>query len=304
MKKGAKVYITGRTLEPLKKTSSLGSLRQTADQVEARGGKCVPVRCDHSQGEEVKGLFEQVQNENDGQLDILVNNAWSAADNIFDNFGMPFWEMPISAWDDNNTAGLRNNYICAVYAARMMTKRNSGLIVNISSYGGIHAAFSFNVPYGVGKEACDRMTADCARELEGSNVAFVSLYPSQVKTEFVTQLLKEPGKGTDKDVNERRKKGRDIIAGITTHETIEYSGQCIIGLATDKNIMKKTGKIYTTYDLGREYGLTDKEGFGPNDVRSVKRLLLWGGYKRIAPYTPAFLRIPKWALSLAGNKFG
>ncbi len=31
----------------------------------------------------------------------------------------------------------------------MMVKRNQGLIVNISSYGGVR--YLFNVPYGVGK---------------------------------------------------------------------------------------------------------------------------------------------------------
>ena len=45
----------------------------------------------------------------------------------------------------------RSNYIAAHYAANMMVKRNSGLIVNISSAGGLR--YLFNIPYGVGKEA-------------------------------------------------------------------------------------------------------------------------------------------------------
>lgn len=54
-------------------------------------------------------------------------------------------------WDDINNVGLRNHYICSVYAARMMAKRKIGLIVNISSIGGLQ--YVFNVCYGVGKEA-------------------------------------------------------------------------------------------------------------------------------------------------------
>ena len=50
----------------------------SAVQVEERGGKCIPVQCDHSKDEEIKNLFEKIKNEQDGQLDVLVNNAYSA----------------------------------------------------------------------------------------------------------------------------------------------------------------------------------------------------------------------------------
>ncbi len=51
--------------------------------------------------------------------------------------------------------------------------------MNVSSIGGLR--YLFNVAYGVGKAACDRMAADCALELKGSNVAMVSLWPGAVR---------------------------------------------------------------------------------------------------------------------------
>ena len=48
-------------------------------QVEERGGKCIPVQCDHSNEEEIEKLFEKIKSEQDGQLDVLVNNAYSGA---------------------------------------------------------------------------------------------------------------------------------------------------------------------------------------------------------------------------------
>ena len=45
----------------------------------------------------------------------------------------------------------RNHYYCTVYAARLMVPRKQGLIVTISSPGGLR--YLFNVPYGVGKAA-------------------------------------------------------------------------------------------------------------------------------------------------------
>ena len=51
--------------------------------------------------------------------------------------------------------------------------------MNVSSMGGLR--YLFNVAYGVGKAACDRMAADCGIELKGSNVAMVSLWPGPVR---------------------------------------------------------------------------------------------------------------------------
>ena len=62
-----------------------------------------------------------------------------------------------------------------------MTENKTGLIVNVSSGGGLK--YIFNVAYGVGKAACDRMASDCAVELKKHNVAMVSIWPGGVKTE-------------------------------------------------------------------------------------------------------------------------
>ena len=70
---------------------------------------------------------------------------------------------------------------------RIMTENKTGLIINVSSGGGLR--YLFNVAYGVGKAACDRMAADCAMELKKHNVAMVSLWPGAVKTEKVQDMV-------------------------------------------------------------------------------------------------------------------
>jgi NAD(P)-dependent dehydrogenase (short-subunit alcohol dehydrogenase family) len=69
--------------------------------------------------------------------------------------------------------------------------------VNVSSIGGLR--YLFNVAYGVGKAACDRMAADCALELKGSNVAMVSLWPGAVRylPRTVLRIFCLPGSGLD-----------------------------------------------------------------------------------------------------------
>jgi NAD(P)-dependent dehydrogenase (short-subunit alcohol dehydrogenase family) len=117
---------SGRTLED-NDSSAPGSLRHTANevrkkhifwenltkiqlQIESRGGKAIPVACDHNKDAEVDKVFEQIEKEQ-GRLDILVNNAYSAVDALFNNFGKPFWEIPESIWDNINGVGLRYDLI-------------------------------------------------------------------------------------------------------------------------------------------------------------------------------------------------
>lgn len=45
----------------------------------------------------------------------------------------------------------RGHYFFSVYASRLMVAQGRGLIVTISSMGGLR--YLFNVPYGVGKAA-------------------------------------------------------------------------------------------------------------------------------------------------------
>ena len=45
--------------------------------MEARGGKCIAIQCDHSKDEDIERVFEKIQSEENGCLDILVNNAYS-----------------------------------------------------------------------------------------------------------------------------------------------------------------------------------------------------------------------------------
>src|ERR1700742_1881549 len=70
---GATVYVTGRTLQsgsaPLP-----GTIGETAEAVDRRGGRGIAVAVDHADDAQVAALFEQVQRKQ-RRLDILVNNA-------------------------------------------------------------------------------------------------------------------------------------------------------------------------------------------------------------------------------------
>ncbi|KAE9546060.1 hypothetical protein FO519_010728, partial [Halicephalobus sp. NKZ332] len=209
----------------------------------------------HSDMAQVKSLFEQIDAENQGQLDVLVNNAYSGVVNIGENTGKDFYEQNPEIWDDINNVGLRNHYFCSVYATRMMVKNRSGLIVNISSAGGLK--YLFNVAYGVGKEAVDRMATDMAVELKDENVTAISLWPGAVKTELLTKYVSE---GLVKNSRHKEVSDEATEKMFTEGESVEFSGKAIVALASDPKVHKLTGRTLMTADLGEKYGFTDIDG--------------------------------------------
>lgn len=295
---GATVYITGR--KPEKSLQSqypgLPTLEHTAEDIRRRGGKAVPVYCDHTDHKDIAQLFEQINKENDGTLNILVNSAYSGAKDMAEAGSVPFFEADPLLWDSVNNVGLRNNYICCVHAARMMVKRKSGLIVNISSAGGLQ--YTFNVPYGVGKAALDRMSADMAVELTPYGVSIVSLWPGMVRTEF-SDVLRKEGK-LEKMVQQTT---AAIDRSFKESESPEFPGKAVVALASDKKVIRKTGKILMTYDLACEYGFKDVDGRMPMDIRRVSTALEFFGFTKTASMMPSFVRIPLWGLHFASYKF-
>ena len=237
---GATVYVTGRTLEegaaPLP-----GTVGATADEVTALGGQGIAVVCDHREDDQVAALFERLQKEH-GRLDVLVNNAFLIPPEL--TSGKPFWEVPISNWDDMIGVGTRSAYVASVYAVPLMTTQKSGLIANISSSGALE--YAWHVAYGVGKCALDRFTADAAHELRKHDVAVVSLWPGLVRTERTVRVGNAiPGLDLD------------------TAESSRFTGRAIAHLAADPKVMVKTGRAVASRALADEYGFTDIDGSLP-----------------------------------------
>lgn len=273
---GATVYITGRSLEPsntLKKVS--GSLQETQLAVEEAGGICIPVQLDHRDDEQVRLLFKRIQDEQQGQLDLLVNNVFSGVQAIADAYGKPFWQSDPNLWDEVNNVGLRSHYISSVFAARMMSKQKQGIIITISSWGGM--SYIFGAAYGAGKAACDRLAADMAVELKPDNIASISLWPGIVGTENLTKFAQEMDESEDKKT----------FGDGYNWETPLLTGRVIATLAGEPNIMRYTGKVQIVAELAEKYHLVDQNGTKPVSLRSLRFLI---------PFTFPALRKYLWLI--------
>ena len=230
---GATVYVTARTLRPGDGPRA-GSLEATVEEIAGLGGHAIPVRCDHAVDADVDALFARVRDEQ-GRLDVLVNNAFRPAPHMDPR--RPFWETPISDWDDLVDVGARSAYTGAHHAAQTMVPAGHGLIVNVSSAGAIR--YFHHLVYGIAKVALDRLTRDAARPLAPHGVAMVSIWPYLVLTETVQAMA-----GVD-----------DAIT-----ESTRFSGRAVVGLATDPAVLTLTGKAFTTRALADRYGFVDVDG--------------------------------------------
>lgn len=257
---GATVYVTGRTVREGDYYLP-GTVGGTASECEARGkdsgGKGIAVACNHADDEAVARLFEQIRNEQ-GRLDILVNNAFSLSDDLLEPKG--FWEKPLSnleMWD----VGVKSNYVAAWHAAQIMVPQKSGLIVAISGFAAV--TYTYGVIFGTSKSAVDRMARDMAIELEPHNVASLAMWQGLTLTEKAKDNLAKVG---DKMTN-----------SITSMQgsSVEHPGRVIAAMASDPDIMKRSGGEFVTAELAQEYGITDVDGSVIASARATRGSPIW-----------------------------
>jgi NAD(P)-dependent dehydrogenase (short-subunit alcohol dehydrogenase family) len=253
---GATVFVTGRTVtaddQPLP-----GTVGETAAEIDSLGGRGVALACDHHVDAQVEAVFEQVRRDS-GRLDVLVNNVFSSPAMV-PWLGRPFWELPIEAWDETIDIGVRSHYVASRYAVPLLFAAGGGVIVNVSSSGAIQ--YAHNVPYGVGKAAVDKMTADMAHELATHAVAVVSVWPGLVRTELVSMGARETEDG--RQVLGLPGEGEFDLADA---ESPRFTGRAVVALATDRDVMDRSGRAFPVAGLADDYGFTDVDG-GRGGVR-------------------------------------
>lgn len=275
-KEGARVIVTGRQKSRQTGELQAGGLEGSAAEINAAalsGGSCKAVFCDHADDASVEKAIAEIF-ASEGRLDILVNNAFSGADSDDGDLRGSFWDRPLSHWDSFHVVGLRSHYAATVLAVRHWVKAGTRgpLVVNIGSAAGL--AYFFDVAYGAGKAGVDRLTADSAHELKEHGVAVVSIWPGAVKTEVVQRNL-DTGKA----------KNPEAFADM---ESTEMTGRGIAALAADPDVMRWSGKVALTPELGEEYGFTDTDGkihWGGNDFMRQAR--------KGMGYPPSQWRLPK-----------
>ncbi len=114
------------------------------------------------------------------KLDILVNNAGTLHDNLV---GM-IRQEDISNTFSTNVNGIIYNL---QFAARLMTRKKAGSIINISSLVG-RVGNEGQVVYGGSKAAVIGITLSAARELAPKNIRVNAIAPGFINTDLIKPL--------------------------------------------------------------------------------------------------------------------
>jgi NAD(P)-dependent dehydrogenase (short-subunit alcohol dehydrogenase family) len=234
---GARVFGLGRTRREGDHELP-GSLDSLVAEAEREGGSIVPIACDLRADDQIEALFATLA-KSAGRLDVVVNAAFLLPDDIEPD--RPFFETPIAWYDDMLDVGTRSAYVLLHQASQLMVPAGSGLVVNISSAGA--RDFHLHLAYSVGKCALERITRDGGMQLHPYGVAVVSIWPYFVRTERLAAVDAE-----------------EWNHDMESAESQRFTGRGVVALASDPNVLARSGGAFTSRELALAYGFEDVGG--------------------------------------------
>lgn len=169
---GAKVYITARKAEACDKAAAELS----------KIGVCVSIPADLATNEGRKQLIEKLT-EDEGKLDVLVNNAGAS-------WGAPFDEYPEDGWDKVMNINLKAPFMLTRDITPLLVAAASvedpARIINIGSIDGLIVPNVENYAYAPSKAAIHHLTRVLAITLAPRHITVNAIAPGP----FESQMMK------------------------------------------------------------------------------------------------------------------
>lgn len=250
---GATVWCTGRSVRgtPASGADRPETIEETAERVDARGGRGIAVRTDHTVEADVAALCERIGRES-GRLDVLVNDVWGGDAHI--EWGKRIWEANPEATRLLLERSVFSHVLTSRYAVPLLLRSERGLLVEITDGDGF--GFRGNLLYDLVKMSVIRLAFGLSRELRRTNVTALALTPGYLRSEFMLDLY-----GVTEET------WRDAIARVpdfAASESPGFVGRAVAALAADPHVRRKEGRVHSSWGLSREYGFTDLDGARPD----------------------------------------
>ncbi len=186
---GATVFCTGRaTREHRSEVGRPKPIEETADLVNAAGGRGIAVAVDHLDVEAVRALVRRIDEEQ-RRLDVLVNDVWGA-EHLF------AWDTPL--WEHDLDAGLRllrlaieTHLVTSHVALPLLIRSPGGLVVEMPDGTRDYSARTSRVSafYDLAKSAVRRLTFALARELAPHGCTALALTPGWLRSEAMLEAF-------------------------------------------------------------------------------------------------------------------
>ena len=172
-KEGVDIAICARRKEPLE--AAAGEIAK------ATGRKIVAITADLRQDKDAKNFVEQGHKAL-GRVDIMVNNAGSAAGGVIEHLTEDDWEK-----------GLQLKFMgyvrCLRYVLPIMVKQGGGRVVNLIGNDGVKPSY-WEICPGAANAAGQNLTLSLAGQYGKNGISFVAVNPGPVRTERWAGLVK------------------------------------------------------------------------------------------------------------------
>ena len=203
-------------------------------------------------------LFGRVRAEQ-GRLDVHVNDIWGG--DALTEWGTPFWELSTAKGLEMLERAVHSHIITSRHGAPLMVERNAGLIVEVTD--GDTLGYCGNLFYDLAKNAVIRLAYAMAGDLRAHRVTALAITPRFLRSEAVLDTC---------GVTEAN--WRDAIEEdpyFAESETPCLVGRAIAALAADPDVAAKSGGLFSSWALAKEYGFTDLDGRQPDWSRFFSR---------------------------------
>jgi NAD(P)-dependent dehydrogenase (short-subunit alcohol dehydrogenase family) len=264
---GATVYCTGRSIrgEP-SPYARPETIEETAEMITDAGGNATAVRVDHTDEAQVEALFARVQSEQK-RLDTLVNSV--AGEDPRMGGWESFWKSDLSYLAEGLRQAVVSHLVTAKHAVPLMIKKKRGLIVEVTE-GDFLVSGSGNVMRDLAKSGHKSLAISFAESLRSHGIAAVAITPGFLRSEMMLQHFGV----TEATWRNAGKKDPHFLHS----ESPLFVGRAVAALAADSNVLARSGDVYSSWELAREYGFTDADGSRPD----------WGAHfaKAVIPGMP------------------
>jgi NAD(P)-dependent dehydrogenase (short-subunit alcohol dehydrogenase family) len=249
---GATVYCTGRSIKG--RPSPYGrpeTIEETAAMIADSGGKAVALRVDHTDEGEVKALFRRIERAHK-RIDIVVDSV-AGEDPLMGTYGF-LWEADLTAAAAIFRQGLTSRIITAKHAALAMMRARRGLIVEVTEADMIGGGG--NPMAQAVKTAQKVLPLLWAAELAPYGITALAVTPGFLRSE---RMLEHFGVT---EINWRDAGRKD--SNFLQSESPVFVGRAIAALAADPKARNRTGMLVGSWELARDYGVTDYDGRRPD----------------------------------------
>jgi NAD(P)-dependent dehydrogenase (short-subunit alcohol dehydrogenase family) len=150
-------------------------LKAAADEItKATGRKIVPITADLRSDKDAKAFIEQAHKAL-GRIDIMINNAGSAAGGVIEHLTEDDWEK-----------GLQLKFMgyvrCLRYVLPLMRAQGGGRVVNLIGNDGVKPSY-WEICPGAANAAGQNLTLSLAGQYGKEKITFVAVNPGPVRTE-------------------------------------------------------------------------------------------------------------------------